>query len=80
MRVAGLGGLTVATASVAGGIPLAALAASAQDETPEGFLAYAYAQRAQAITTGNVSLLDALYDPANADLLSFEADRERRLR
>jgi hypothetical protein len=46
MRVAGLGGLTVATASVAGGIPLAALAASAQDETPEGFLAYAYAQRA----------------------------------
>jgi hypothetical protein len=75
IRIAGIGGLTVAAAGVAGGIPLSALAASAQDETPEGFLAYAYAQRAQAMTTGNTSLLDALYDPANTSLLGFEKSR-----
>jgi hypothetical protein len=69
MRIAGL---TVAAAGVAGGVPLSALAASAQDETSEGFLAYAYAQRAQAMTTGNTDLLDALYDPASTAWLSFE--------
>ena len=43
IRIAGLSGLTIATASLAQPSPLSALAAGARDETPEGFLAWAYA-------------------------------------
>ncbi|HEX5503056.1 MAG TPA: hypothetical protein VFW96_10570 [Thermomicrobiales bacterium] len=77
IRIAGLGGLTVAAAGVAGplALPRAVSAAGLQDPTPEGFLAAAYAQRAQAMTTGNVADLGALYDPASKDLLAFEQTR-----
>lgn len=75
LRIAGIGGLSLAATGLAGGIPLSALAASAQEDTPEGFLAAAYAQRAQAMTSGSRALLDALYDPANGALVSFEKGR-----
>ena len=44
IRIAGLGGLTIAAASVVNPIPLSALAASANDETPEVSIARAYSQ------------------------------------
>lgn len=75
LRLAGLGGLSVVAAGIGGGIPLSALAESAQDDAPEGFLASAYAQRAQAMTSGATSPLDALYDPASSSLVSFEKNR-----
>lgn len=77
LRLAGLSGLTVAAAGVAAplALPHAAVAASLQDPTPEGFLAAAYAQRAQAMSSGNTSLLDPLYDPASTTLLAFEKER-----
>jgi len=46
-----------------------------QDETPEGFLAWAYAQRAHAAITGNTTLLTPLYDPASVALYTFEKSR-----
>jgi hypothetical protein len=79
IRIAGLGGLAATGASLIGPLarPLAASAASLQDDTPEGFLAAAYAQRAQAMSTGDTALLDALYDPSSATLLAFEKERAR---
>ncbi len=76
VRIAGVGGLAVA-ADVANPFPLSVLADSAQDESPEGFLAWAYAQRAQAMTSGDARVLDTLDDPANRELVSFERDRAR---
>jgi|SRR5947207_2969786 len=75
IRIAGLGGLTVAATGLPVPSPLSTLAAGVQDETPEGFLASAYAQRAQAMTTGDIGLLDGLYDPASTTLLAFEKER-----
>lgn len=75
LRIAGVGGLAVAAASVASPFALSALAAGGDDETPEGFLAWAYAQRAQAMTTGNVTILEPIYDPASSTLLAFEKNR-----
>lgn len=76
LRRAGLSGLTLATVG-AFGPTLTARAADAGADSPEGFLAYAYAQRARSMTTGDTSLLDALYDPASTALLSFEKSRAK---
>ncbi len=75
LRVIGLSGLTAAATSIAGHLPVPVLADSAQDETPEGFLAWAYTQRARAMSTRTPGLLEAIYDPANTQLLGFEKDR-----
>lgn len=75
LRIAGVSGLTVATGSFATPLSQSVLAMSAQDEAPEGFLAWAYAQRAQAMTAKDLKLLEAIYDPANADLVAFERER-----
>lgn len=77
LRRAGLAGLSVVTIGVADRVSVPLSVASAADGSPEGFLAYAYAQRARAMTTGDVRLLDGLYDPANDGLLSFERSRAR---
>lgn len=75
LRIVGASGLT-AVAGAVGSLPGTVLAApSAQDETPEAFLAQAYAQRAQAMTAKSPSLLESLYDTSNPKLLSFEKDR-----
>jgi len=76
LRLAGVSGLAVA-AGVVGARPLMALAASAGEDTPEGFLGAAYAQRARAMATGDDSLLDQIYNPARATLRTFEKDRAR---
>lgn len=75
LRIAGVSGLTVATGSFATPRSRSVLAMRAQDEAPEGFLAWAYAQRAQAMTAKDLKLLEAIYDPANNDLVAFERDR-----
>lgn len=76
IRLAGLAGMAVAANRLANTFPgTLSSVASAQDETPEGFLAWAYAQRALAMTTNNPKLLQAIYDPANSQLLAFENDR-----
>ncbi|MGH2442439.1 MAG: amidase domain-containing protein [Chloroflexota bacterium] len=67
--------MSVASASALSLAPLRARPASASDDSPEGFIAYAYAQRSQAMTTGETTLLDPLYDPASTDLLRFEKNR-----
>lgn len=77
IRLAGVGGLAVAAAGVAGARPLAALAASVHDATPDGFLAAAYGQRARAMAMGDTSLLDQLYDPSSSSLRAFEKERAR---
>jgi hypothetical protein len=77
LRRAALSGLTIATASVARDTPLPVYTASADKETPEGFLAYAYAQRTQAMNTGDTNLLDPLYDSASSALIRFEKSRAR---
>lgn len=75
LRAVGASGLAAAALSAAG-VPRAILAAtSAQDDSPEGFIALAFAQRAQAMTTRNMRLLEAIYDSANPQLLAFERDR-----
>jgi Putative amidase domain len=43
--------------------------------TPDGFIALAFARRAQAMTTGKLALLDTLYDSANPQLRAFEHER-----
>lgn len=75
IRIAGVSGLAVAIAGVGSPRPLAALAADLHDETLEGFLAAAYTQRANAMSTGDTSLLDQVYDPSSVSLLAFEKDR-----
>lgn len=77
IRRAGLSGLTVAAAATLVSQSPIAYGASSQDDSPEGFLAYAYGQRTRAMTTGNTTLLDPLYDPSSSALLSFEKDRAR---
>ncbi len=75
LRAAALGGVTAAAASVVGPLAIFPPSVAAQEETPEGFLASAYAYRAQAMTTKNVNLLEGIYDTANTQLLAFEKDR-----
>jgi hypothetical protein len=68
------------------GAALAALNSTARPsvavdvDTPAGFLEWAYAQRSRAATTGDVSLLERVYDSGNPQLLSYERDRARFLR
>ncbi|MHB0868300.1 MAG: hypothetical protein ACYC66_00415 [Chloroflexota bacterium] len=46
-----------------------------EEESPEAFLARAYSHRVRAMTFGDPTLLDALYDTANPELLEYEKDR-----
>lgn len=55
--------------------PLAQATALRDEETPEAFMERVYAQRATAMTLGDPTLLDGLYDPANPELLKYEKDR-----
>jgi hypothetical protein len=76
LRIVGASGLTAAAIGAMNTAPQAALAAnSTQDDSPEAFLAQAYATRAQAMTTKDVKVLEAIYDPANPQLLAFEKER-----
>ncbi len=70
IRIAGLSGLAVAGAGWAGPRILTVPLAEAAEGTPEAFLATLFAQRAQAMTTGDANPLAALYDPTNARLHS----------
>ena len=55
--------------------PLALAGNLDEEESPEAFLARAYGQRARAMTFGDSSLLDGLYDPASTELIEYEKRR-----
>jgi hypothetical protein len=71
---AGLGSLALAGGGFAPRSELSMLAAGNAD-SPEAFLVTAFQQRARAMTTGNLALLDGLYDPGSSQLSSFESSR-----
>lgn len=82
VRLAGVSGLAVAGASVATAISprwLTSVAAAPED-SPEGFLASGFAQRARSMSSGDVGPLDGLYDSASNVLKSFEKDRAQFFR
>jgi hypothetical protein len=75
LQLAGAGGLAVVLAGVLHVVPSSVLAATdTTDESPEAFLARAYAERARAMTSGDRHGVDALYG-GNARLLAHEQDR-----
>jgi hypothetical protein len=76
VRMAGIGGLTAALSTV-GPMPLSALAAPGQPDTPEALLASIFAKRATAMSAGDTGVLDDHYDPANAPMLAYEKERAR---
>ncbi len=67
--------MAVAGAGLAGPRILTVPLAEAAEGTPEAFLATLFAQRAQAMTTGDANPLAALYDPGNRALVAFEKER-----
>lgn len=77
LRRAGLSSAGLIAAGAVGPLSVPAFASSEQDDSPEGFLAYAYVQQAQAMNTGDTRLLDQLYDPASTSLVAFEKNRAR---
>jgi len=77
MRRAGLGEIGLATAGVLTAVPVQLPSAYAGDDSPEGFIARLYAQRTQAMSTGDVTVLDSLYSSSSNTLLSFEKERTK---
>lgn len=76
LRRAALGGLGVATAtSLGSGMAVPTFADNITGGSIEEFLIRAYQTRAQAMSSGDSSLLRQLYDPANSSLLAFETAR-----
>jgi hypothetical protein len=76
LRAVGAGSLAAATLS-AGSLAIrpALAATSNQEDSPEGFLAYAYRLRAQAMLIKDGQPLEAIYDTANPQALAFEKER-----
>lgn len=75
IKMAGIGGM--AAVASAGG---SATATNGQLDGAEAFLAWAYQQRAHAVTTGNPAVLNQIYDTANGVLLASERERPRLIR
>ncbi len=76
MHVVAVGSLLLLLTALAQPLaPSARASAPHDEESPEAFLQRAYSQRARAMTLGDSTLLDGLYDPASAELLKYERER-----